>query len=57
MVELRENETRILAVLDKHNGQATVETLIAETELPDAAVMRAALILQENELVQNPRLN
>jgi phenylalanyl-tRNA synthetase alpha chain len=52
MVELRENETRILAAIDKHNGKATVEALIAETELPDSAVMRAALILQENNLVQ-----
>jgi len=52
MVELRENETRILAAIDKHDGKATVDALIAETQLPDSAVMRAALILQENELVK-----
>ena len=52
MVELRENEIRILAALDKLEGNASVEQLIAECELPDSAVMRAALILQENSLVQ-----
>jgi phenylalanyl-tRNA synthetase alpha chain len=52
MVELRENEIRILAALDKLEGQATVEQLMAECELPDAAVMRAALILQENNLAK-----
>ena len=52
MVELRENEIRILAALDKLDGKASVEQLMAECELPDAAVMRAALILQENSLVQ-----
>ncbi len=48
MVELRENEIRILAALEKLSSQATVEQLMAECELPDAAVMRSALILQEN---------
>ena len=52
MVELRENEIRILAALDKLNGKASVEQLTAECELPDSAVMRAALILQENSLVR-----
>jgi len=52
MVELRENEMRILAVLDKLTGEATVEQLMAECELPDAAVMRSALILQENALAK-----
>jgi phenylalanyl-tRNA synthetase alpha chain len=52
MVELRENEIRILAALDKLDGKASVEQLMAECELPDSAVMRAALILQENNLVQ-----
>ncbi len=51
MVELRENEIRILAALDKLDGKASVEQLMAECELPEAAVMRAALILQENGLV------
>jgi phenylalanyl-tRNA synthetase alpha chain len=52
MVELRENEIRILAALEKLDGKATVEQLIAECELPDSAVMRAALILQENSLAK-----
>jgi phenylalanyl-tRNA synthetase alpha chain len=48
MVELRENEIRILAALDKLDRKATVEALMAECQLPDSAVMRSALILQEN---------
>jgi phenylalanyl-tRNA synthetase alpha chain len=52
MVELRENEIRILAALDKLDGKASVEQLTAECELPDSAVMRSALILQENGFVQ-----
>jgi len=52
MVELRENEIRILAALDKLHERAGVEQLMAQCELPDAAVMRAALILQENNLVR-----
>ncbi len=52
MVELRENEIRILAALDKLEGKASVEQLMAECELPDAAVMRAALILQENSFAK-----
>jgi phenylalanyl-tRNA synthetase alpha chain len=50
MVELRENEIRILSALDKLDGKASIEQLMAECELPDAAVMRAALVLQENGL-------
>jgi len=52
MVELRENEIRILAALDKLNEKASVEQLMAECELPDSAVMRSALILQENSYVK-----
>jgi phenylalanyl-tRNA synthetase alpha chain len=52
MVELRENEIRILASLDKLDRKATVEALMAECELPDSAVMRSALILQENGFVK-----
>ena len=52
MVELRENEIRILAALSKLYGTANVEQLMSECELPDAAVMRSALILQENQLVK-----
>ncbi len=52
MVELRENEIRILAALDKLDKKTSVEQLMAECELPDTAVMRAALILQENNFVK-----
>jgi phenylalanyl-tRNA synthetase alpha chain len=52
MVELRENEIRILAALDKLDKKSSAEQLMAECELPDTAVMRAALILQENNLVR-----
>ncbi|MCX8151227.1 MAG: phenylalanine--tRNA ligase subunit alpha [Candidatus Bathyarchaeota archaeon] len=52
MAELRENEIRVLTALDKLDGQASVEQLMLEVELPDAAVMRAALILKENGLVK-----
>lgn len=52
MVDLRENEIRLLATLKRLDGKAGVEKLIAECKLPDAAVMRAALILQENNLVR-----
>ncbi len=51
MVELRENEVRILAALDKLDGKASVEQLMLEVELPDSAVMRSALTLQEKNLV------
>lgn len=51
MVELRENEIRILAALDKLDNKATAEQLMIECGLPDAAVMRSALILQENGLI------
>ena len=46
MVELRENEIRILAALDKLDGKATTEQIMLECELPDAR-LRAALILQK----------
>ncbi len=52
MVELRENEIRILAALDKLDGKASTEQLMLECELPDTAIMRSALILQDNGLVQ-----
>jgi phenylalanyl-tRNA synthetase alpha chain len=52
MVELRENEIRILAALEKLDGNASADQLMAECELPDTAVMRAALILEENNLIK-----
>ncbi len=47
MVELRENEVCILAAIDKLGDKASVEELMAECQISDAAVMRSALILQE----------
>ncbi|NLE03908.1 MAG: hypothetical protein GX638_03765, partial [Crenarchaeota archaeon] len=52
MVELRENEIRILAALEKLDSKATIDQLMNECELPDAAIMRSALILQENGLIK-----
>jgi phenylalanyl-tRNA synthetase alpha chain len=52
MVELRENEIRILSALDKLGRKASIEQLVAECELPDSAVMRSSLILQENGLAK-----
>jgi phenylalanyl-tRNA synthetase alpha chain len=52
MVELRENEIRILAALDKLDKKASIDQLMVECELSDAAVMRSALILQENDLIK-----
>ncbi len=52
MVELRENEIRILSALDKLDKKASIEQLMAECELPDSAVMRSSLILQENGLAK-----
>ena len=52
MADLRANERKILSVLQKLSGNASVEQLISEVKLSDAAVMRAALTLQEKKLVK-----
>jgi len=52
MVELRAQERQILAALEKLKGEASVEQLIRESKLSDAAVMRSALTLQEKDLVK-----
>jgi phenylalanyl-tRNA synthetase alpha chain len=52
MVELRAHEQKILAALDKLGGKATVEQLVVDCKFPDAAVMRAALTLQEKNLIK-----
>jgi phenylalanyl-tRNA synthetase alpha chain len=52
MADLRATEQKILSVLQKLSGNASVEQLISETKLSDAAVMRAALTLQEKKLVK-----
>ena len=52
VVELRRQEQKILATLVKLQGHASVEQLICETGLPEAAIMRAALTLQEKALIR-----
>jgi len=52
MVDLRAHELKVLSALERLNGKASVEQLISEAELSDAAVMRAALTLQEKKLVK-----
>ena len=52
MVTLRAQESKILEALDHVGGKASVEQLIDETELSDAAVMRTALTLQQKNLVK-----
>jgi phenylalanyl-tRNA synthetase alpha chain len=51
MVNLRAQEQKVLSAIEKLGGKASVEELISEAELPDAAVMRTALTLQEKKLV------
>jgi len=52
MVELRAHEQKILSALEKLGGKATVEQLVVDCKFPDAAVMRAALTLQEKNLIK-----
>lgn len=52
MVELREHERQTLSTLKRLNGKSTVEKLIKESKLPDAAIMRAAIELQEKGLIK-----
>ncbi len=51
MVELRLQEQQLLTALDKIGGTASVDKLIETCSLPDAAVMRSALTLQEKNLL------
>ncbi|MDI6805761.1 MAG: phenylalanine--tRNA ligase subunit alpha [Candidatus Bathyarchaeia archaeon] len=52
MVKLREQEHKVLLSLKKFDGKASIEQIIAESGLSDAAVMRAALALQERKLLK-----
>jgi phenylalanyl-tRNA synthetase alpha chain len=52
VVELRAQEQKIFVALVRLQGTASVEQLIHETGLPEAAVMRTALTLQEKALIQ-----
>ena len=51
MVELREHELKTLLAIERLGGKASAEQVINESGLPYAAVMRAALVLQEEKLV------
>ncbi len=51
MIELRAQERKILSATQQLGGKASVEQLIEECNLPDAAIMRNALTLQEKNLV------
>jgi phenylalanyl-tRNA synthetase alpha chain len=52
MVNLRSQELKILSALEQLGGKASVEQLISQAKLSDAAVMRTALTLQEKNLVK-----
>jgi phenylalanyl-tRNA synthetase alpha chain len=51
MVELRIQEQQILLGIEKNGGKAYVDQLMSACGLSDAAVMRNALTLQENSLL------
>ncbi len=51
MVELRAQEQRLLSALEELGGSASVEELMDACSFPDAAVMRSALTMQENNLI------
>jgi len=51
MVDLRANELNVLSGLRKLGGKASVDELIEKCELSDSAIMRAALDLQDKELI------
>jgi hypothetical protein len=51
MVELRAQEQQILKEIEKLGGKASVEQLMETANLPDAAIMRNALVLQEKALI------
>lgn len=53
MADLREHEAKTLRALKKLGGKASVEQIVQETGLPDAAVMRSTLTLQEKKLIQS----
>ena len=52
MVQLREHERKTLSTLDKLGGRASTEELSGKSGLPDAAIMRSTMILQEHRLVK-----
>ena len=51
MVELRTQEQQLLKAINDRCQNATVEQLVEDCKVPDAAVMRTALTLQEKNLI------
>ena len=52
MVELRAQEQQLLTTLESLGGKASVDQLIDACSLPDTAVMRVGLTLQEKNLIK-----
>lgn len=52
MTELRPHERKTLLILEKLGGKASLSQLTAESGLPETAIMRAALALQSQKLVE-----
>jgi phenylalanyl-tRNA synthetase alpha chain len=52
MVELRQNEQRVLLTLNRLEGKARIDQIIESSGLAHAAVMRATLKLSKEKLVQ-----
>ncbi|MGC9345828.1 MAG: phenylalanine--tRNA ligase subunit alpha [Candidatus Bathyarchaeales archaeon] len=52
MIELRRHERKALLAIERLGGKASAEQIITESGLTDAAIMRAALTLQERKLVK-----
>ena len=52
MVKLREQERKVLLTIERLGGKASVEQITSESGFSTAAVMRAALTLQEKKLVK-----
>jgi phenylalanyl-tRNA synthetase alpha chain len=52
LIDLREHELRTIQTLAKLGGKASAEQLISKSGLPDAAVMRAALTMQDKKLLE-----
>jgi phenylalanyl-tRNA synthetase alpha chain len=52
MIELREHERKTLLTVEQLGGKASIEQLTVESGLPNAAIMRAALTLQEKKLAK-----
>jgi phenylalanyl-tRNA synthetase alpha chain len=52
MIELREQERKTLLAIERLGGKASVKQIMNKSGLSDAAIMRAALTLQEKKLVK-----